>query len=67
MTPGDRYRARALELDAKAKTETNPTTAADLENLARAYRRLARQADQNALTDIAYETPARKPEDDATE
>ncbi len=57
MTPGDQYRARAVEFEAKAKCESNPTTQAEFENLARSYRRLAEQADRNAQPDVVYEPP----------
>jgi hypothetical protein len=57
MTPGECYRIRAAELDAKARGERDPELRAEFENLARGYRRLAQQADRNARTDIVYETP----------
>jgi hypothetical protein len=57
MTPGDQYRVRAVEFEAKAKCEPRPEIQASLENLARSYRRLAEQADRNALSDLVYETP----------
>jgi hypothetical protein len=59
MTPAEQYRLRAVEFEAKAKVETNPTAQAEFENLARSYRRLAEQADRNAQTDIVYEPPPR--------
>jgi hypothetical protein len=61
MAPADRYRYLAAELDAKAKSERNPKQQAEFENLAKAYRRLARQADQNFLIDIVYEPPPDRP------
>jgi hypothetical protein len=65
MTPAERYRARAIEFEAKAKVETNPARQAEFEHLARSYRRLAEQADRNAQTDIVYEPPPPRPETDA--
>jgi len=55
MTSGDQYRVRAVEFEAKAKCEADPEIQASFENLARSYRRLAEQADRNALTDVVYE------------
>jgi hypothetical protein len=57
MTPAEQYRIRAVEFEAKAKVETNPTAQTEFENLARSYRRLAEQADRNAQTDVVYEPP----------
>ena len=45
MAPGDAYRARALELLARAEVETAPETRAEFENLAAAFLRLAEQAE----------------------
>ena len=60
MTQGERYRAKAVEFDARAQVESDASVRRDLENLAGAYRRLAQQADQNAGLDIAVELPPRK-------
>ena len=57
MTTGDEYRVRAAAFAAKAKRETNPNIREEYENLSRAYRRLAEQADRNATLDLTYETP----------
>jgi hypothetical protein len=54
MTPGDRYRTKAAEIGTRAKREANLKTRAELEHLARAYLRLAEQAQRNAETDIVY-------------
>jgi hypothetical protein len=56
---GDQYRIRAAELHAQAKTETRQAVRDELERLALSYLRLADQADQNELIDVAYETPTR--------
>jgi hypothetical protein len=55
MTPAEQYRVRAAELIAKARAETNCLGAAQWEHLAKCYVRLAEQADQNSLTDLAIE------------
>ena len=60
MVVGDNYRAKALELLARAETETNPTIRAEFENLAAAYLRLAEQAERNSGLVIDFELP---PED----
>ena len=60
MVPGDKYRARALELLARAEIETDPQIRAEFENLAAAFLRLAEQAKRNSLFDIAYEPPPPK-------
>ena len=57
MATGDRYRAKANEMNARAQCGGNPVVRAQLENLALAYLRLASQADINAVTDLVYETP----------
>ena len=58
MYAGDDYRIKAAEMYAKAKTETNPWTRAELEYLALAYLRLADQADRNATLISSTEQPA---------
>ncbi len=55
MTPAEQYRAFALELKAKAASETNEMLASEWAQLAQAYLRLAEQADQNTLADIWIE------------
>jgi len=57
MSSVDAYRRRAAELRAIAKRDSNRPVARDLEGLARAYLRLAEEADRNSATDTAYETP----------
>jgi len=63
MTAGDDYRSKAVEFRAKAPVESDLKRKAEFENLARAYLRLAEQAERNSQLDIAYETPAAKDED----
>jgi len=60
MASGDVYLFRAAELFAKAEAEPNLAARMDLENLARAYLRLAEQAIRNARTDVSYEPPPPK-------
>jgi hypothetical protein len=62
MTPRDVYLVRAAELIAKVDGETDPELKAEFDNLARAYLRLAEQAERNDQTDIVYETPNKGPE-----
>jgi hypothetical protein len=59
MTPRDVYLMRAAELITKAGDELESELKAELENLARAYLRLAEQAERNDQTDIVYETPTK--------
>jgi hypothetical protein len=61
MAAGDEYRIKAAEMNARAKSERNPLTRAEHENLALAYLRLADQADKNATVDLVYETPPERP------
>ncbi len=49
---GDRYRIIAAELRARAAREQNELHAAEWDKLARAYLRLAEQADRNSFADI---------------
>ena len=65
MGPRDAYLLRAAELSAKAQTETDPADKLEFENLARAYLRLAKQAERNSQTGIVYETPPEKKRDGA--
>jgi CO/xanthine dehydrogenase FAD-binding subunit len=61
VTPGDRYRARALELFNQADCETNSQTRVKFENLAAAFLRLAEQAERNTRLVIEFELPPDKP------
>jgi hypothetical protein len=58
------YRVRAAELIAKAKIETSPQLAEELETLARAYLILAEMAERSSQSGLTYETPVKKSEDD---
>jgi hypothetical protein len=62
MTPRDVYLVRAAELIAKVDGEIDPALKAEFDSLARAYLRLAEQAERNDQTDIVYETPNKGPE-----
>ena len=57
MTPRDVYLTRAAEIIAKVDGEADPALKAEFENLARAYLRLAEQAERNDRADIPYEPP----------
>ena len=48
MPPGDEYRIKAANMNARAQQETNLRVKAELENLALSYLRLAEQAARNA-------------------
>jgi len=61
MTSADHYRALAAQCDAKAKQEADWKIRAEWEHMARAYHRLAQQAERNAQTDVTYETPLQWP------
>ena len=63
MTSGDNYLFRAAELLAKAEGESDPEKRTELENLGRAFLRLAEQARRNSETDVTYEPPSLKLED----
>ena len=58
MAAGDRYRAKALEILARADGENDQSVKADLENLAAAFLRLAEQAERNAALTIEFELPS---------
>jgi hypothetical protein len=63
MSPYQEYLLKAAELSAKAQGEPDPARKVELENLARAYLRLAEQAERNRHTDIVYETPPKRDRD----
>jgi hypothetical protein len=56
MTTGDGYRAKALELLARADGEIDSPMRAEFESLAAAFLRLAEQAERNAAL-IEFELP----------
>jgi len=58
MAAGDRYRAKALELFARADGENDQSLKAELENLAAAFLRLAEQAERNVALTIEFELPS---------
>jgi len=60
MTYRQKYLLRAAELSAKAQAENDHTYKIEFQNLARAFLRLAEQAERNTHTDIVYETPPKK-------
>jgi hypothetical protein len=64
MTARDEYLLKAAELSAKAQIETNPADKIEFENLARAYLRLADQAERN---NKVYARPPKKDRDRAQE
>jgi hypothetical protein len=61
MPSAENYRALAADMAAKARKEKHPTMRAQYEALELGYLRLAIQAEKNAGTDIAYETPRNHP------
>ena len=63
MVPGDKYRAKALELLACAETQSDQQIRAEFENLAAAFLRLAEQAERNSQLDLTYEPPPPKVDD----
>jgi hypothetical protein len=67
MASGEDYVLKAAEFRARAEAETNPTVRNEFEHLARAYLRLAGQANRNNKTDITYEPPPPKLDDSQTE
>jgi len=60
MTSKDSYLFRAAELLAKSEAESDPEKRTELENLGRAFLRLAEQAMRNSQTDVTYEPPTPK-------
>ena len=63
MPPGDEYRRKAIEMADRAARETNAALRREYDQLTLFYMRLAEQAEQNAKTDVVYETrePQRQP------
>ena len=57
MDPWVAYRIKAAELNGLAKNEHYAALKVQFESLARAYLRLAEQAERNNQLDIVYETP----------
>ena len=65
MGTGDHYRIKAAELHAQAQCQTTPRLQIQFENLAKAYLRLAEQADRNAEAEVVYEPPPPKLDSEA--
>ena len=63
MAQREEYLLRAAEFSAWAQAEGDTSRKVEFENMARAYLRLAEQAQRNSLTDIVYETPPKKDRD----
>ena len=59
MAAGDEYRIKAAELHAQAQCHTTKLRV-QFENLAKAYLRLAEQADRNDRAGLIYEPPPPK-------
>jgi hypothetical protein len=57
MTQREEYLLRAAELHAKAQAERDNIRKLEFENLARAYLRLAKQAERNSQMNITRNTP----------
>ena len=55
MSARDLYLAKAAQLSARATVEINYAAKAEFENIARAYLRLAAQADGNGVSDMIFE------------
>ena len=55
----DEYRAKALECLEQACRAPNPAVRDEFTNLAVSYVKLCVLAEQNATTDLVYETPPR--------
>ena len=60
MTSRAAYLLKVAELSAIAQVEKDHADKLEFENLARAYLRLAKQAERNSQIDIVYETPSEK-------
>ena len=63
MTSGDEYLLKSSEFLARAECESDPQARAELQNLARAYLRLASQAKRNTEFDVTYEPAPPKIDD----
>ena len=60
MSAVNDYRAKAAHLRALARLETKSALGREYDRLARAYVRLAEQAERNSHTDVVYEPPLRE-------
>jgi len=59
VTAGERYRAKAFELFARADVESSPFLSVEFDDLAAAYLRLAEQAAQNDALIVKFELPSK--------
>ena len=59
MTPGERYRAKAFELFARAGAESSPFLKVEFDDLAAAYLRLADHAARNDALIVEFELPSK--------
>jgi len=59
VTPGERYRAKAFELFARADVESSSFLRVEFDNLAAAYLRLAEQAERNDGLIIEFVLPSK--------
>ena len=64
MTPRHQYLLRAAEFSAMAQVEPDRSDKVEFENLARAYLRLAEQAERNSRAGVS-ETPLKRDRDRA--
>ena len=60
MSAGNKYRAKALQLLARAQIENDLAMRAEFENSAAAFLRLAEQAERNAAFVVEFELPIEK-------
>ena len=65
MATGDQYRIKAAAFHARGQCEPSPRLQVQFENLAKAYLRLAEQADRNAEAEVVYEPPPPKLDSEA--
>jgi hypothetical protein len=61
MSAAGNFRAKAVELFARAEIENNQTIRAEVENLAEAFLRVAEQAEHDAAFAAETELPSPKP------
>ena len=57
MTMDDQNRARAADLFARAKAETDPMMRAEWQHLAQSYLHLAEQAERKSRSEAPFEVP----------
>lgn len=67
MTRRQEYLFKAADLSAKAQTESDGARKSQLENLARAYLRLAAQLKHSSAVEIVDEPPPKKDSGEALE